>query len=377
MVLPSFRGFILSQPAWRFVLLAAIALLATSCHPRATNPHDPKFIVAEKGDWTITRAQLDKEMNSYMQQRQVTPQQVGSRMPILETVVLKNMILEKIILARAATLPLKDVDQEEKAAYAQIKSRFPTEQDFQTQMKQANLTDDEFKKQIHEEVLIHKVLEMEAMQNTDPTDQQVNDFYLQHKDLFNEPPKLRASRVLVMVDAKATPAEKSAKKKVIDAAHARVAKGEDFSKVAMQVSEDRYSAPKGGDIGFFQRGENEAQFDDIAFNLKPGVLSPVFETPMGYQFIKVTDTHPGGPVSVADARSSIAEHLKQENTNRQEQDYTQKLLKDSGVAYHITLVDPPAPPAGASLPPDQNGGDSAPPQSPPPPQTGTETAPAQ
>jgi parvulin-like peptidyl-prolyl isomerase len=178
------------------------------------------------------------------------------------------------------------------------------------------------------------------------------------------PPKLRASRVLVVVDQKASPADKAAKKKAITAARDRVAKGEDFSKVAMQVSEDRYSGPKGGDIGYFQRGENEPQFDDVAFSSKVGILSPVFETPMGYQFIKVTETKLGGPMAVAEARASISQYLKQGKVAHQEQAYTEKLLKDSGVTFHMTLVDPPAaPPAGAMMPPPNAGGAPPPPPS--------------
>jgi peptidyl-prolyl cis-trans isomerase C len=362
------RGITLHQTVRRFALLGAMAVLIAGCHSRVTDPSNPKFILAEKDNWTVTRGELNNELNGYFQERQITPAQVGpSRMPMLETAMLKNMVLEKLILAHAATLPLKDVDKDEADAFDHLKARFPTEKEFQDQLKQAGLSVDDFKKRIHDQVLIHKVLDAEALQNTDPSEQEVNDFYLKHKNLFNVPPKLRASRVLVIVDAKASPADKAAKKQAIDKAHERVAKGEDFSKVAMQVSEDRYSAPKGGDIGFFQRGENETQFDDVAFSSKVGALSPVFETPMGYQFIKVTETRPGGPVSIAEARASIAQHLKQDKMAHQEQAYTEKLLKDSDVTYHMTLVDPPAMPSGASLPPgQQNGVDGSSPATPPP-----------
>ncbi len=158
------------------------------------------------------------------------------------------------------------------------------------------------KKQIHEKVLIGKVLEAEAFKNVDPTEQEIDDIYLKNKDSFNIPEKIRASRILILVDDKTSPADKAAKKKAIDKARDRVVHGEDFSKVAMEVSQDRYSAPKGGDIGFFQRGENEPGFDDVAFNTKENAISPVFLTSLGYQFLKVTAIQPAGVVPVADAR---------------------------------------------------------------------------
>jgi parvulin-like peptidyl-prolyl isomerase len=342
-----------SLPA-QFLLLAAAALLASSCHPRVSNPHDPKFIVAEKGDWTITRAELDKNVNGFLEQRHLTPAQVGpQRMPMLETKVVKDMVLEKLILARAAALQFKDLDKEEAAALQKLKEGFPTDKEYQAKLKETNITEADLKKRIHEQVLIDKTLHAEALKDSDPTEKEVNDFYLSHKNIFDVPLKLRASRVLVMVPEKATPAEKAAKKKKIDQARSRVAKGEDFSKVAMVVSEDRDSAPKGGDMGYFQQGENLPQFDAVAFASKVGVLSPVFESPEGYEFLKVTDIKPAGTLPIDDARAPIVQELRQQKSTTEVGTYTDKLLADSGVKYYIPLVDPPPTPP---VPPPAAGG---------------------
>jgi hypothetical protein len=127
-----------------------------------------------------------------------------------------------------------------------------------------------------------------------------------------------------------------------DAAHARVVKGEDFSKVAMEVSEDQSSKSKGGDLGYFQQGENEPGFDDVAFKAKVNTVSPVFPTELGYQFIKVTAIQPAGVLPVADARNYISGKLREMKMGQQEQAYAKKVLADSGVTYHIVLIDPPA-----------------------------------
>jgi parvulin-like peptidyl-prolyl isomerase len=337
-----------SFPA-QLVLLAAATLLASSCHPRVSNPHDPKFIVAEKGDWTITRAELDKNVTGFLDQRHLTPTQVGpQRMPMLETMVVKDMVLEKLLMARAATLQFKDVDKDEAAAFQRLKERFPTEKDFQDKLKETKITEADLKKRIHEQVLIDKTLHAEAIKDADPTDKEVNDFYIGHPDYFKEPLKLRASRVLVLVPEKATPAERAAKKKKIDQARARIVKGEDFSKVAMTASDDRNSAPKGGDVGYFQHGENLPQFDDVAFASKVGVLSPVFESPEGYEFLKVTEIKPAGTLPIDDVRAPIVQELRQQKQTTEENTYTEKLLKDSNVKYYIPLVDPPPAPAPAA-----------------------------
>jgi parvulin-like peptidyl-prolyl isomerase len=328
-------------------LLMAVAALMSGCHPAApavVDPKAPDFVVAEKGTWKITRADLNKEVDVLLKQHQTTADQVGpAKMPIIETGTLKNMVLKKLLLEKAAETPLKDSDKLEAAELDKIKASIPPGGKSLDDLLKANgMTIDDLKQQIHEKVAVENVLKTQAFKNVDPTDQQIDEMYLQNKDKFVIPAKIRASRVLVHVEETATPADKAAKKKIIDKAHDRVAKGEAFDKVATEVSEDQGSKAKGGDLGYFQKGENEPGFDDVAFSLKDGELSKVFTTPLGFQFVKVTSLQPAGLVPVADARNNIASYLREQNMEMQTQAYAKKLLADSGVVYHIALVDPPA-----------------------------------
>jgi parvulin-like peptidyl-prolyl isomerase len=363
-------------PVWPALLLAGAALLA-GCHPAVTDPNDPKFIVAEKGTWKITQGELDEQVNNYLKGHQMTPSQVGpSKMPMLETAMLKSLVLKRLLLDKAAALPPSDLAKDEAAELDRLKGPAP-EAEFEEKLKSAGLTLDELKQKIHEKLLINKVLEADAFKNVDPTDQEINDIYLKNKESFNIPEKVRASRILIHVDDTASAPEKAAKKKEIDQARNRVMKGEDFGKVASEVSEDRSSAPNGGDLGFFQRGVNESGFDDVAFITKQNAVSPVFLTPLGYQFLKVTTIQPAGIVPVADARGYITSKLREMKMQQQEQAFAQALLADSGVTYHRVLVDPPAQtaPTGSGGP----GPDSAPPSGAPdsgaPPPSGADSPP--
>jgi peptidyl-prolyl cis-trans isomerase C len=324
-------------------LLVGVVLSLAGCHRSVTDPNDPKFIVAEKGDWNITRGQLDTEVNNFLKAQGATVDQVGpAKMPMVQTGVLDNMVLKKLLLDRAAALPPKDLSQQEAQALAQIQNSVPPGTDFNTALKSANMTLDDLKKNIHERALIQNVIQTDALQNAEPTQQEVDDYYVKHQSSFVIPPKIRASRVLILVDPTISPADKAAKKKAIDAARARVAKGEDFAKVATEVSQDRYSAPKGGDVGFFQKGENEPQFDDMAFHMKLNDVSPVFETQMGYQFLKVTDTHPGTQLTAAEAQPYISAGLRKQKSQQLVEAYTKHLLDNSGVNFHFQRVDPPS-----------------------------------
>ncbi|MCW5852259.1 MAG: peptidylprolyl isomerase [Anaerolineae bacterium] len=69
----------------------------------------------------------------------------------------------------------------------------------------------------------------------------------------------------------------------------RLNKGEDFAKVAREVSQDPSTASAGGDLGWFPRGLMVPEFEQAAFNLKPRELSPAIQTQFGYHIIQVLE----------------------------------------------------------------------------------------
>ena len=69
----------------------------------------------------------------------------------------------------------------------------------------------------------------------------------------------------------------------------RVLAGEKFSMLATLYSQDPGSARKGGELGFYGRGDWVSEFESAAFALKPGEVSPVIETKYGYHIIQLIE----------------------------------------------------------------------------------------
>lgn len=69
----------------------------------------------------------------------------------------------------------------------------------------------------------------------------------------------------------------------------RVLKGESFSMLATLYSQDPGSSKKGGELGFFGRGDMVSEFEAAAFALKPGEVSPIIETQFGFHILQLIE----------------------------------------------------------------------------------------
>jgi peptidyl-prolyl cis-trans isomerase SurA len=114
--------------------------------------------------------------------------------------------------------------------------------------------------------------------------------------------EVRASHMLIRVDANASPKDTLAAYNKIMALKARIEKGEDFAAVAKMKngSEDPSAVSNGGDLGFFTAFQMVYPFEEKAFTTAIGQVSDPFRTRYGYHIVKVTDKRPSrGTIRVA------------------------------------------------------------------------------
>lgn len=138
-----------------------------------------------------------------------------------------------------------------------------------------------------------------------PTDDQINKYIQSHQSELNDK-QVDVSHILFTVPAGASNAvvneTKAKAEKVLSLVRANPAK---FATYAKQYSQDPGSANKGGDLGFFARGVMVKQFDNVAFNMKPGQISDLVRTQFGFHLLKLNAIH-GGDAASAKAKAIAA-----------------------------------------------------------------------
>jgi peptidyl-prolyl cis-trans isomerase D len=148
------------------------------------------------------------------------------------------------------------------------------------------------------------------------SDAEVEAYYKEHGSEFEEPRRLRVAHVLVRgPPVGGSDAENAAKAKVEDVIK-RARAGEDFGKLAREVSEDKASAVQGGDLGFVGPGELVAPFEQAAFALKKGETSEPVRTPFGYHAIRILDVKEGGKTPLKDVAAKIRTTLATQKGER-------------------------------------------------------------
>jgi len=147
------------------------------------------------------------------------------------------------------------------------------------------------------------------------TDEELRAAYDVRINRYTEAEKIRASHILIRVDANASDSAVKKAEDEIKALEARIRGGEDFAEVAKAHGQDG-SAQQGGDLGWFTEGQMVPEFSKAAFALKDGELSAPVRTQFGFHLIKKFGHEDAKVRSFDEVKDSLRAELATENASR-------------------------------------------------------------
>ncbi|UZQ52536.1 peptidylprolyl isomerase [Clostridium kluyveri] len=277
-------------------LIAVFIFSVTGCNMIEKTPEAiAKSMVAEVNGEKITRSDLDKDPNTIQLIAQVK-QQYGENYKENEDAVntiktqkeqiLDDLITNKVVAQKAKELKLLPDETKLKSdmetQIAQLKKQNFNDdaEQFNTALKAQGFTEESFKamflSQLRTQQTLEKVTES-ISKNIKITDKEIEDYYNANKSKYTEQPnKMHLAHILVKTEDEA----KKVKKRLDD--------GEDFAKVAKEVSEDTASKDNGGDLGTvnYDNSGFDADFMAGALALKEGAISEPVKSSFGYHIIK-------------------------------------------------------------------------------------------
>ena len=136
-----------------------------------------------------------------------------------------------------------------------------------------------------------------------PKDKDIRRYYQQHIERFSVPEMVRAAHIVKHPSPDSDPQQQ---REQMEALLTQIRGGADFAAIAAEHS----ACPeRGGDLGYFPRGQMVEPFEDVVFHLSPGQVSDVFATEFGWHIAKVLDKKPAAPCPLEQVRPAIVSEL--------------------------------------------------------------------
>ncbi len=281
-----------------FVMIAVlVAVAAPAAFAEEINP-----VLGKVGDFTIRETDLD---------RLIASQPPQAQQQLQENPELKTALLRDILLKRAIAMKARKEGYDKKPEYREQLSL---------------LMDDYLSREYLAKVVVVDIRIPEEV---------MKKYYQEHEKEFFMSETVKARHIFIQLPEKATAEEKAQARAKADAALARLQKGEDFAKVAAEVSEDAESAKAGGELGSITPGKtNSAEFEKAVFTLKSGELSPVIATPFGLHIVKADEKREKRTASFDESRGYIEMTLKKEYEQKKGEEFVAKIIKESGLEIY-------------------------------------------
>ncbi len=221
-----------------------------------------------------------------------------------------NRLIERIILLREAQRRRIKIGQDE------INKRIQTlhtenGENVKDTLASMGIDFEKWKSDVWEDLMIERLVGREVKKNVSVAPSEVRRYYQDHPQEFEKPEQVRARQIVVDTEAEA--------KAVLEALKA----GREFSAVARAKS-TAPEAEKGGDLGYFARGDMPADFN-VVFDLHKGGISGIVKSPYGYHIFKLEDRRKAGKTGLDEAYQGIADKLRREKEDQRYEQWLKEL----------------------------------------------------
>lgn len=311
---------------WLRVIL--LALVSVSVTPLQAIP----FGVAATVDGeNITERKLQVAIDGYMRQQGTD---VGAIRDPKRFKTIRNKLLDVLIgqelMWQAANKAQTIADDDEiNQAMEQYQSTFRDKISFEIKIQEGGYNRATFRDNLKQQLSARKWIEKIVLKDVTVSDSEIHNFYLEYKQQFVEEEKIRARHILIKLKPDASNTEREGAITSLVEIRQKVESGASFETMAQDHSQDS-SAPQGGDLGYFQRGQMVPNFEQAAFNLvEPGEVSAIVETQFGVHLIQLVDKKPLIQKEEAEAADQIQYYLWQQKYQQAVENAVEKLKNDA------------------------------------------------
>jgi len=281
----------------------------------------------------VTRFEYENSLSEFSQQlfgkapRDLADaEQKKAREFALERLIAKELLFQAA-LARGLVASEARITEESEKLVAQ----FPSEEDFFAKLAKLDIDRAMFRRIMRKDLGVNLLSSATLSQLPEADKEQVEEIYRRYPQFMKVSEQLSARHILLRFEPDADDAAREALRRRMEGLSCSP---EDFARLAHEHS-DCPSAAKGGDLGYFKRGDMVPAFEEAAFSQPPGLVGEVVETAYGLHRILVTDRVPETNLSLEEAAPKIVAYLKEDAGAQALKDLTEGLRKDARIELFI------------------------------------------
>lgn len=261
-------------------------------------------IVAVVGNTVVLGSEVEEELFSRFPRGEgmpTDPAQLRSlRRQILEELVDLELMYRRALADTNVRVTEEQVTSAVDEQLRNARQQFPSDAAFREEIRRTGFqTAEEYRRfltdrqrrQLVTNTLIEYLRASGALKPVMPTERELRAFFEAQKGRQQRPGTISFRQIVVA--PKAAEAARRATGILADSILTELRGGGDFATAARRFSQDPGSREQGGSLGWFRRGVGlHPLFEDVAFSLRPGVISNPVETPFGFHLIQVERVQP-------------------------------------------------------------------------------------
>ncbi|MBU5614251.1 peptidylprolyl isomerase [Geomonas azotofigens] len=276
---------------------------------RQGSPTDP---VEKVNGRTITRAELDRAVKALMEKRLLRAPLSAAKLRELSGEALEQLVAAELLYqaAQGTVAATEGVERQVAQVISRDRARHLSDAAFYRSIEEAGLTLPQLEQLIRKELVIDTFIESRFGRRIQIDAAEAKSFFAANRDRFKTGCSARASQILVVAGSGEERDKERARERAEILLH-RVREGESFSILAQSHS-DCPSKARGGDLGFFNRGELDPRLEQAVFALKPGEISDLVQTSYGFHILKLTEKRAPRLENYQEAKPAVYACLKKE-----------------------------------------------------------------
>jgi peptidyl-prolyl cis-trans isomerase SurA len=258
-------------------------------------------VAAVVGDSIILVSDIQRELFRQETQGRTLPTDPDERRTLMRE-ILDDLVDLQLILQEAArdtTLMPADAIIEDRVneAIANVEEQIGGARALQEALASDGMTPSEFRETYRADIRVQQTQQLflqRRLADARPviiTDAEMRAFYEEQRTQLQDRPELISLEQILLRPTAPDSAWNEARRRA-DSLVLEIRNGADFAELAREHSDDPGSAANGGDLGWFRRGNMVPEFENVAFRLPDGQLSPPVRTDYGWHIIRVERSRP-------------------------------------------------------------------------------------